>query len=74
MVQKISSFFSVDSKRRFVFMLPQIKHSALGLYTCFKASPRFFINLFKPPVGALMEIICVHFDRHINRMCGENVL
>jgi len=36
-------------------MFPQTKNSALGLYTCIKASSRFFINWLKSPAGALYK-------------------
>jgi hypothetical protein len=39
-----------------MFVSPQIKNSAFGLYRCFKVSSRSFINSLKSPVGALYKL------------------
>jgi len=45
-----------------VFMSQQIKNSAWGLYRCFQASSRFFINWLKSPVGALYKLNIINVD------------
>ena len=43
-------------------MSPQFKNSALGLYRCFKASSRFFINRLKSLVGILYKLNIINLD------------